>query len=325
MTLSEIVRNSSFEDAHNTWNSSCLIGPPSVEFAPYGRVPDGKRRNDARQGTIDQDPDFMDFLESLANPVPFKEPDAEASPEEERAKTEVVTTTPLIQFLKDKKANKGKEVATATKAGKPAPVKAISKSSGGLSKESSKDSTYSSSSPEDTRRKGKDAKIERLVGKATKEAVKVLNREAAAKIEASNASRSSSTPPVAVQESPAKTPRAAARERGGIAAAAKLIQRDLGLSSSSAHRKAKADIAAADAKTAAATKSESSSSQATQSPIIPTGPQGNATESRSRGRGNRGGSGGESIGSKASSSSKANGKSGLSAAPIIAPTPAITL
>ncbi len=219
ISLSETVRRVNFEDAQNTWNSPALLGPPVVEFAPYGRIPTGRRRTDARQGTIDQDPEFMDFLESLANPVSSKEPAGDGDIEGAVPKGEKVTITPLVQFLKDKKANKGKEAA-ASKAAKHARQESASKSPA----KSTKDASVAT---EDAKKTSRDMKKERLVEKAAREAVKVLTREAAAK--------------TAGTQEPPKNPRAQARERGSIAAAARILQRDLGLSPVNAHRKAKAD------------------------------------------------------------------------------------
>jgi regulator of nonsense transcripts 3 len=216
------VRKLNFEDALNTWNSPALLGPPSVEFAPYGRIPSNRRRTDARQGTIDQDPEFMDFLESLANPVSSKEAVADSDVEGGTAKGEKVTTTPLIQFLKDKKANKGKETA-ASKAAK------LARQDSPATKPVAKSSKDSSTAAEDAKKTPKELKKEKLVEKARQEAVKVINRDAAAKNSTVGTAESS------------KTPRAHARERGSIAAAARILQRDLGLNPGLAHRKAKLD------------------------------------------------------------------------------------
>jgi regulator of nonsense transcripts 3 len=247
MTLSETVRQASFEDAQNTWTSPSLLGPPTVEFAPYGRIPSGRRRTDARQGTIDQDPEFMDFLESLANPVSTKEPPRDGDIDGAIPRDEKVTITPLVQFLKDKKANKGKEVA-ASKAAKHARQESAGKSPAKPAKESS-------SSPEDVKKSSKDVKKERLVEKAAREAVKVLTREAAAK--------------TAAAQEPPKNPRAQARERGSIAAAARILQRDLGLSPVNAHRKAKAD--ADNATKAEASSQPSAASTPAKAPASPAG------------------------------------------------------
>jgi regulator of nonsense transcripts 3 len=250
MSLSEAVRQATFEDAQNTWNSPALLGPPVVEFAPYGRIPSGRRRTDARQGTIDQDPEFMDFLESLANPVSLKEPAGDGDVEGATSKGDKVTITPLVQFLKDKKANKGKEAA-ASKAAKHARQESASKSPAKSTKEAS-------ASLEDAKKSSKDMKKERLIDKAAREAVKVLTREASAKS-------------TATQEPPKNT-RTQTRERGSIAAAARILQRDLGLSPINAHRKAKADADNA-------TKAEASA-QPPATSIPPKAPAGPANKSR---------------------------------------------
>ncbi|KAL8953717.1 MAG: hypothetical protein Q9183_007315 [Haloplaca sp. 2 TL-2023] len=111
--LLDKARNSKFQDAKASFKDAVLLGPPSVEFAPYSKIPHTKVRKDARQGTIDQDPEFIEFLESLTNPV------AKPTTVDQRAGVgangkEKVTTTPLIQFLKDKKANKGKAAPVTT-------------------------------------------------------------------------------------------------------------------------------------------------------------------------------------------------------------------
>jgi len=112
--LSDAVRQLTFTDAGNTSIDSVILGPPTVEFAPYGRVPLSKHRNDARQGLIDQDPEFIEFLESLTNPPP-KGLTADGLPIEVSAhKDEAATVTPLIQHLRDKKAAKEKALPGKT-------------------------------------------------------------------------------------------------------------------------------------------------------------------------------------------------------------------
>jgi regulator of nonsense transcripts 3 len=253
--LSEAVHQASFEDTLNTWNSPSLLGPPSVEFAPYARIPSGRRRTDARQGTIDQDPEFMDFLETLANPISIKESTGESTTEVATEKGEKITTTPLVQFLREKKANKGKETVAA-KTAKHTRQDSQSAKSTKPSKELP--------SQEDTKKPAKDSKKEKmLVEKAGREAVKVLSRQAAAKEPA--------TP--ATAPDPPKHPRVA-RERGSIAAAARILQRDLGLSPGNAHRKAKADADNA-------MKAPASSSQP---PEVPNPPKASLNKSRGRGQ-----------------------------------------
>lgn len=201
-----------------------MLGPPTVEFAPYGRIPSDNPRQDARQGTIDQDQEFIDFLEGLTNPLPKK---TLADQEEETVtkSKEKVTTTPLIQFLRDKKANKGKEPSTGTKVGKH-------------TRQDSKDSKMSPGSekktppkpvtvPSPEKRSTQAIKVEN----AARDAVKVLSKQASAnnkKAESSEAVASLVT--IAPNAAPPSAPLAGKkRERGNASAAARILQRDLGL------------------------------------------------------------------------------------------------
>lgn len=250
------MRKSAFEDAKNTYTNSCLIGPPTVEFAPYSRVPAGlKRRTDARAGTIDQDPEFMAFLEGLANPVTTREvgPEGEDTP---TGKAEKVTVTPLVQFLKDKKANKTKESA----------AKAAKKSDGSRSKTSKE----GAGSTDDGRKSNKDPKTDKIA--ATQEAVKILNREAAKKTAAaSSAGASSNTGKVASKPDTSKIP---AKEREALAPAhIRMLRRDLGLNPSQAPRRTKRDAASA-VKADATEKPTTTSNGTASSPSTPTTPTG---------------------------------------------------
>lgn len=57
------------------WTFRCIVPagneyPAMVEFAPFQKVPrrGGSKKKDARCGTIDQDPDYLAFLESIEKP-----------------------------------------------------------------------------------------------------------------------------------------------------------------------------------------------------------------------------------------------------------------
>ncbi|KAH8803793.1 putative regulator of nonsense transcripts 3A [Hyaloscypha sp. PMI_1271] len=277
LNLSDLVRESIFEDAHNTFTSQCLIGPPTVEFAPYGRTPGGRRRIDARAGTIDQDPEFMAFLEGLANPLTSKEANADVVLDGTSTKQEKVTTTPLVQYLKDKKANKSKEMA----------AKAAKKQEAQLAK--AKAGKESSSSLDDSKKKGKEGKSDKLIEKAAREAVKILNREAATKassaasISEASGSEISGTPKLDVTK-------VHGRQRPAVIAAhIKMLQRDLGLSPAQAHRQVRRDTAdalkaerAAVAEKAAAESKEASSSQPSQAQTIPTAPKASNNQAKER-------------------------------------------
>ncbi|CAH0059406.1 unnamed protein product [Clonostachys solani] len=226
MSLSELVQSSTWEDAKGTFTSPALIAPPTVEFAIYKKTPSNKRRTDARQGTIDQDPQFMAFLENLANTGLANE-GVEVEDADEAEKADIkVTTTPLIEYLKEKKASKAKD-SSSGKNSKKDKESSSSKGKGG-----SKDD-------ESSKKKGKGGKDDK--DKAPKETVKILTKKAATE-QAAEAAKTAASHITAAAS--ADTPKS---RRAGIAAAARILQRDLGLSPGSAHRRARQDAAKADA------------------------------------------------------------------------------
>lgn len=213
MPLSEVVRTSTWEDAKGTFTSPSLIAPPALELCIYKKVPSNKKRSDARQGTIDQDPEFMAFLEELANPTPAKE---NIKPEDgdDVLKSEAkITTTPLVEYLKEKKANKHKDGASG-------------KNAKGKGKGAARDD-------EGSKKKGKDGKAE----KSNKETVKILTKKEATE-QAAEAAKVA-----AAQIGAANATDNPKNRRAGIAAAARILQRDLGLSPGSAHRRARQEHA----------------------------------------------------------------------------------
>jgi regulator of nonsense transcripts 3 len=175
------------------------VGPPALEFAPYHRMPGGRRRNDTRQGTIDQDQEFKDFLESLTNPL-TKPPAAEDDGKKEKAKT-----TPLIEALREKKANKDKpQSRTASKHGR------------GEAKEDAEKKILAKSGKEAAAAAGDKNRRPSKAEKAAREAVKVLNKEAASKDASTTSTPATSSP-------------APERKRGNAAIAKSMLQRDLGI------------------------------------------------------------------------------------------------
>ncbi|KAL4891499.1 Smg-4/UPF3 family-domain-containing protein [Aspergillus ambiguus] len=219
--LSAKVRQTSFVDARNTSNDPVLMGPALLEFAPYAKIPGSRVRKDARQGTIDQDPDFIAFLESLTQPI--TKPNPVETTGELEDKKETVTTTPLVQYIKEKKANKakdgsGKSKHRGDKDGKSDKVQAKK-----LLQRADKDGGG-----------GEKDKKSSKTDKATRDAVKAANKQAAnvAK-QASKSSTGQSSPKDAGQSTSSDRK----RERGNVAAAAKILQRDLGIAPSGGRRR----------------------------------------------------------------------------------------
>ena len=169
----------------------------------------------------------MDFLQSLTNP-PTKAVHNEQENSGVGKAKDKITTTPLIQFLKDKKANKGKESATAPKGAKH-------------SRHDSKDGKTAIADPKNAsgsialsspkKRSAQAVKVEQ----AARDAVKVLNKQVANTKQAHVPT--SPSKPVPAPTTSAGTPNSTAnaaladkkRERGNASAAAKILQRDLGL------------------------------------------------------------------------------------------------
>ncbi|KLU89395.1 hypothetical protein MAPG_08366 [Magnaporthiopsis poae ATCC 64411] len=224
MALVEHVRNTEWLDAKDTSASSCLVGPPVLDISIYKKVPSSKVRADARAGTIDQDPEFMDFLEALANPN--KDPEADHTAEEDDRQITKASSTPLIDYLREKKANKAKESA-ASKSGKH------SRHDSGTGK---------GKSSEDSKKRSKESKTEKSTEKP-RENVKILTKKAAveAAADAANAAVSQIMANSKEKEELTKSGR-----RAGIAAAARILQRDLGLSPGNAHRRARQEAAKAE-------------------------------------------------------------------------------
>jgi regulator of nonsense transcripts 3 len=205
-TLADQIREVQFQDAKNSQRDPTLIGPPTVEFALNPKVPQNRNRKDPRQSTIDQDPEFIAFLESLTNPIQKASMDLESSLQ----KDEKVTTTPLIEHLREKKAAKERP----------------SKSGGKESREQRRKRKKEGASAS-TDKVGRHTKADA----ASKDGVKVLSRQVSAAA-SSNADKRAASPAASSTTSERR------RERGPMNIAAK-IQRDLGLGPAAPRRGAR--------------------------------------------------------------------------------------
>ncbi|OJD17087.1 hypothetical protein AJ78_02788 [Emergomyces pasteurianus Ep9510] len=237
--LSEKVRVSTFHDAQNTGRDPVLLGPSALEYAPYPRVPGGRVRKDGRQGTIDLDSDFISFLESLTNPVAKTTMDIRA----EDAREDKPTITPLIQFLKDKKANKSKEASSPAKAPRHSRGEAREAREKGERVHAKKLlSRAEKVTPSSGDRQSK-------IDKATKEAVKAANKQTANQTLKAAGKTIAPRPPKEESVRQTAPPPERKRERGSMSAATKILRRDLGLAPADPRRRtekpAKGEVAAA--------------------------------------------------------------------------------
>ncbi|PSN72729.1 hypothetical protein BS50DRAFT_513554 [Corynespora cassiicola Philippines] len=245
--LGDRVREVPFQDAAKSYQDSALIGPPALEFSAYHRIPGGRKRNDARQGTIDQDQEFQDFLESLTNPI-TKPP----APEADAQKEEKVKTTPLIEALREKKANKEKpQNKSAAKHGRGEPKEdAADRAEKKILAKPGKDSAAGSN--DKNKRSSK-------ADKAAKEAVKVLNKEASKDAD---------------KNAPAASTPAPERKRGNVNIAKSMLQRDLGIGPAPNRRRGtKREITPAAQDSGAQPEEPATGKQkAKETPVAPAGP-----------------------------------------------------
>ncbi|KAG7095634.1 hypothetical protein E1B28_006357 [Marasmius oreades] len=72
-----------------------------VEFAPYQKIPSEKKKADARIGTIEQDEDYISFIQSLNQPAP--EPPTIETLVASTQTIQQPKTTPLLEALKAEK------------------------------------------------------------------------------------------------------------------------------------------------------------------------------------------------------------------------------
>ncbi|KAM3424707.1 hypothetical protein BST61_g6694 [Cercospora zeina] len=144
--------------------------PPTLGFAPNQRTAiNTKPRMDNRQGTIDQDPEFIAFLEAETQPIARPPALDNPSAETEKVEKPAVTSTPLIEALREKKANKAKAAET----------KADKKEGKNHARTESKVDTPAEKPAKEG--KNQQAQQQQKVEQAAKEAVKAVNKQLASK------------------------------------------------------------------------------------------------------------------------------------------------
>ncbi|KAL4556168.1 hypothetical protein LXL04_038811 [Taraxacum kok-saghyz] len=107
----DVIEFAEFFDGHVFVNEKGTQFKTIVEYAPSQRVPKQWSKKDGREGTIDKDPEYLEFLELISKPVenlPSAEIQLERK-EAERAGTakEAPVVTPLMEFIRQKRAAKG--------------------------------------------------------------------------------------------------------------------------------------------------------------------------------------------------------------------------
>lgn len=215
-----------FKDKAGSWKNNGGGGAPMLGFAMNQRVPvqtgRGKQRGDNRQGTIDQDAEYMAFLEAETQPIPKAAAIDSAATGGDRKEEEVsggkgvkVKSTPLIEDLRERKANKAK--AAASKAEK-------ADRKGG--KNDAKGDENAPANAASGGKKGDKGKVEQ----AAKDGAKAANKQAANKQAQNNKNNDNNSSSAAnsnanaasqkAAQTPAKGRRGAANQNAKAAAAA---------------------------------------------------------------------------------------------------------
>ncbi|KAA8536595.1 hypothetical protein F0562_029073 [Nyssa sinensis] len=107
----DVIEFAEFFDGHVFVNEKGTQFKTIVEYAPSQRVPKQWSKKDGREGTILNDPAYLEFLEFIAKPtenLPSAEIQLERK-EAERAGTakDAPIVTPLMDFVRQKRAAKG--------------------------------------------------------------------------------------------------------------------------------------------------------------------------------------------------------------------------
>ncbi|KAK4892991.1 hypothetical protein LTR27_008528 [Elasticomyces elasticus] len=206
--------------------------PPTLGFATNQRTPlQVKMRVDGRQGTIDQDAEFIAFLE--AETMPLAKPTALEILSAEKEKGGMkVKSTPLIEDLRAKKELRAKVAAEKVEKKKADDKKAAQAKS-------------------DAKEAEKTA-LQLKVEQAAKEAAKVLNKQAAVKqqtpavtqpvaakptspartkraVQSPKPQNAAPANPATAAASPAPERRPAPRQRNNADGIRKMLQKDLGI------------------------------------------------------------------------------------------------
>ncbi|KAF3011851.1 hypothetical protein E8E14_004529 [Neopestalotiopsis sp. 37M] len=237
LVLKDFVLRTTWHDAKN---SHTMLNFQVHAQNVSTRVPLAKHRVDPRQGTIDQDPEFQAFLHDLTQPKESQTKDVEngdpLAPTTEEPGKESKVVSHLVRYIQEKKAAKAKESAAAKTARHSRQESQSNKTKTG--DDSKKKSKEKSNIDKADKEKDKDK------DKVKEPTPKILTKKAAAtqasSAEASKQPTSQTAAPKPAEEAAPKS------RRANIAQAAKILQRDLGLSPGSAHRRARQNAAKAE-------------------------------------------------------------------------------
>ncbi|XP_077249722.1 regulator of nonsense transcripts UPF3-like isoform X2 [Tasmannia lanceolata] len=113
----DVVEFAEYFDGHVFVNEKGTQYKTIVEYSPSQRVPNPWSKKDGREGTISKDPEYLEFLDFLAKPVetlPSAEIQLERREAERGAPKETVIVTPLMDFVRQKRAAKSGSQRSST-------------------------------------------------------------------------------------------------------------------------------------------------------------------------------------------------------------------
>ncbi|XP_078171893.1 smg-4/UPF3 family protein isoform X2 [Carex rostrata] len=122
MSSEDVVIFAEFFNGRSFVNEKGAHFKAVVEYAPSQRVPKALSKKDGREGTIDKDPDYMQFLEQVSKPVENL-PSAEIQLERKEAEKaaagkESPIVTPLMVFIRQRRAAKNGPPRSSTGSGR---------------------------------------------------------------------------------------------------------------------------------------------------------------------------------------------------------------
>lgn len=159
-TPEDVLEFAQFFGGHVFVNQKGAQFKAMVEYAPCQHIPKLCNKKDSREGTIYEDPEYLDFLKLIAKPVEnrsstkFQLERKEA--DESGASTENPISTPLMEFVRQKRAAKGgNQSLSVAKVRKRAGSASLARSNSKTTKQGSDKKKYA---PKDNKKNSKKEK-----------------------------------------------------------------------------------------------------------------------------------------------------------------------
>ncbi|GAB2292922.1 hypothetical protein Dimus_027149 [Dionaea muscipula] len=112
----DVFEFAEFFNGHVFVNEKGAQFKATVEYSPSQRVPKPSGKKDGREGTISRDPEYVEFLEQISKPsenLPSADVQLERREAERAGVQESPIVTPLMEFVRRKRAGKNGRQATS--------------------------------------------------------------------------------------------------------------------------------------------------------------------------------------------------------------------